>query len=284
MAYNILTVDDSDVIRAMIARTLRLTSLPIGEIFEASNGREALDVLDDEWVDLVLADINMPVMDGAEMLNQMRLKPETAGVPVIVVSTEGATERVKELTERGLAAWIRKPFTPEEIRDVIVDATSRFPDATAHLHHIDAVFCPLLETFAFACPETTERADAPDPGHDLFCASISFSGAANGTLTVAAPAELCTELAANILGIETDDPTARIKGADTLGEITNIASGHIATNIEPNIQTDLFPPVVVQMDREDWARMSNTEATRAYVIDGFPVLVRLGLRATTVAV
>ncbi len=127
MAYNILVVDDSDVIRAMIARTLRLAAVPVAHLFEASNGREALDIMHESWIDVVLADINMPVMNGAEMIDRMREHPATADIPVIVVSSEGATSRMEELARCGITAWVRKPFTPEEIRDVINELTQRWP-------------------------------------------------------------------------------------------------------------------------------------------------------------
>ena len=74
MPLDVLVVDDSDVIRAMIMKTLRLAQVPVRTAFEAANGREALDLLEDNWVDLVLADINMPVMDGVEMVEQMRAR------------------------------------------------------------------------------------------------------------------------------------------------------------------------------------------------------------------
>lgn len=278
MAFNVLVVDDSDVIRSMIARTLRLAQVPVGELYEASNGREALAVLGDAWVDLVLADINMPVMDGAEMLEQMKLKPETAGVPVIVVSTEGATERVNELMASGVSAWIRKPFTPEEIRDVIHDITGTWPPLVEQHAHVDAVFGPVLETFAYVFPEPISPDGAPEATGELMCATITFTGAASGTMSLCAPADLCSELAGNILGLEASDPDAVTKGPDTLGEIANIAAGHLATRLEPDRQTDLQPPVVSRLERADWEARLAHGAARVYMVEERPLIVTLGLR------
>ncbi len=68
MALNVLVLDDSAVMRAIIIKTLKLTGLPLGGIHEAANGKEGLEVLDANWVDLALVDINMPVMTGEEFI------------------------------------------------------------------------------------------------------------------------------------------------------------------------------------------------------------------------
>lgn len=122
MFFNVLVVDDSAVMRAMIVRTLRLSGVPLGEVHEAGNGREALDVLGASWVDLMLLDINMPVMDGEEVLDRLRADPETADLKIVVVSTEGSEARLKRLAEKGVA-FVHKPFTPEMLRATILRIT-----------------------------------------------------------------------------------------------------------------------------------------------------------------
>ncbi|MCE5271380.1 response regulator [bacterium] len=119
MAYNILIVDDSETIRAVIAKTLRIAEIPVGELWHAGNGQEALDILRREWVDLVFADINMPVMNGIEMIEQMAKEGLIASVPVVIVSTEGSRTRIEELTAKGVRAYLRKPFTPEALRGMV---------------------------------------------------------------------------------------------------------------------------------------------------------------------
>ena len=81
MSLNVLIVDDSAVMRAMIIKTLQVCGLQLGEVHQAGNGREGLDALNDHWVDLVFADINMPEMNGEEMIDRMRANPDTADVP-----------------------------------------------------------------------------------------------------------------------------------------------------------------------------------------------------------
>lgn len=119
MAYNILIVDDSETVRAVIKKTLAIAEVPTGEIYQAGNGQEGLDVLRAEWVDLVFSDINMPVMSGIEMVKQMQADEMLKTVPVVVISTEGSKTRIEDLIHLGVKAYIRKPFTPENLRDVV---------------------------------------------------------------------------------------------------------------------------------------------------------------------
>ena len=122
MSLNVLVVDDSSVMRTMIIRTLRLCGLALGEIHQAANGQEGLQVLEGNRIDLALVDINMPIMNGAEMLNLMRQNPQTAALPVIIVSTEGSEARIEFFRGQG-AEFVHKPFTPEALRETIVGFT-----------------------------------------------------------------------------------------------------------------------------------------------------------------
>ena len=122
MSFNILVVDDSAVMRAMIIRILRLTGLSLGEVYEAPNGREGLKVLDEKWVDLALVDINMPVMNGEEMIDSVRNSQTTADLPIIVVSTESNVERVESIRRKNVE-FVHKPFTPEVLRKTVLQLT-----------------------------------------------------------------------------------------------------------------------------------------------------------------
>lgn len=119
MALNVLIVDDSEIVRKVIIKTLGLAGVPLNEVYEAANGQEALDVLGAHWVDLVFSDLSMPVMGGVEMLERMNRDDILKTTPVIVVSTEGSTTRIDDLKSKGVRAYIRKPFTPEQIREVV---------------------------------------------------------------------------------------------------------------------------------------------------------------------
>lgn len=122
MALNVLVVDDSAVMRSMIIRVLRLSGVALGEIHQASNGAEGLSVLDRNWVDLALVDINMPVMNGEEMIDRVRANPEMASLPIVVVSTESSECRINLLHRKG-TQFVHKPFTAEDLRSKIEQLT-----------------------------------------------------------------------------------------------------------------------------------------------------------------
>lgn len=119
MAYSILLVDDSSIIRKVLTKTIGLSGLPVNGILEATNGREALDTLEQNWVDIVFLDLNMPVMNGLEFLKALRAHPKLAETPVIVVSTEGSEVRQQEILDLNAKAFLRKPVSPEKIADTV---------------------------------------------------------------------------------------------------------------------------------------------------------------------
>lgn len=119
MALNVLVVDDSATMRKIIIKTLGMSGLPLGDVHEAGNGLEGLEILRDNWIDLALVDINMPVMTGEEMIGKIRQDPETADLPVIVVSTESSTARIEMLSDNGVG-FVHKPFTPERLRETVL--------------------------------------------------------------------------------------------------------------------------------------------------------------------
>ncbi len=119
MAFNILIVDDSKTIRSILTKTLKMTKLEINQIFEAGNGKEALECLQGNWIDLVLTDLNMPVMTGIELINSMAQDGLLKDLPVIVISTDGSATRIGELKDKGVREYIRKPFTPETVEEII---------------------------------------------------------------------------------------------------------------------------------------------------------------------
>ena len=119
MAINILVVDDSAVMRSMIKKTINHSGVEVGTIYEAANGQEGLAILDENWLDLLFIDVNMPVMDGMEMLDKLRRNPETRDVPVLIVSTESNNERIKIIGQHN-AGFVHKPFTPEVLREQIL--------------------------------------------------------------------------------------------------------------------------------------------------------------------
>ena len=115
----ILIVDDSSVMRKIVERSLRQAGLEIVQVLEASNGAEALVVAQNNALDLILSDINMPVMDGLEFVRRLRNVENAKNVPVIMITTEAGESAVVQALSNGARGYIRKPFTPEQIKERI---------------------------------------------------------------------------------------------------------------------------------------------------------------------
>jgi two-component system chemotaxis response regulator CheY len=126
MALSILLVDDSATVRGVIARAIRMTKIPIAEdIQEAANGAQALDILRNHWVDLIITDIHMPEMGGLEMIDRLRQDPVLSAIPVVIISTDGGMDRMTEARDKGVLGYLRKPFTPEQLKDLLVKALGK---------------------------------------------------------------------------------------------------------------------------------------------------------------
>jgi two-component system, chemotaxis family, chemotaxis protein CheY len=120
-----LIVDDSSVMRKIVERSLRQAGINLTEVFEAGNGAEALSVLQENRVDLILCDINMPVMDGLEFVKQLSGVENAKDVPVIMITTEGSESHVVQALSCGARGYIRKPFTADQVKEHVVPVLAR---------------------------------------------------------------------------------------------------------------------------------------------------------------
>jgi two-component system, chemotaxis family, chemotaxis protein CheY len=114
-----LIVDDSSVMRKIVERSLRQAGLDLS-VVEAGNGAEALGLLDANPVDLILSDINMPVMDGLELVRRLQGIEKLRGVPVVMITTEGSESNVVQALSLGAKGYIRKPFTPDQVKEHVL--------------------------------------------------------------------------------------------------------------------------------------------------------------------
>ena len=115
-----LIVDDSSVMRKIVERALRQAGLDSLVVHEAGSGTEGLEVLRGKQVDLILSDINMPLMDGLEFLRQIRAQNLAPGVPVVMITTESSEEHVKQAILAGAQGYIRKPFTADQVKERVL--------------------------------------------------------------------------------------------------------------------------------------------------------------------
>lgn len=119
MSFNVMIVDDSNAMRTVIKKIITISGFQMDQCLEAANGKEAMDVLSQRWVDVIISDINMPVLNGLEMLDQLQKSDTLKEIPVIMVTTEGSTDRMQEAYNRGAKGFIKKPFLPDDIRKIL---------------------------------------------------------------------------------------------------------------------------------------------------------------------
>ena len=119
-AIRALIIDDSSVMRKIVERSLRQAGIGLSKVFEAGNGAEALTILAEDSVELILCDINMPIMDGLEFLKALPSVENAKNVPVVMITTEGSEAHVVQAISLGARGYIRKPFTPDQVKEHVI--------------------------------------------------------------------------------------------------------------------------------------------------------------------
>ena len=125
MLWNFLIVDDSKTLRVLVRRVLTLSSLAIGQIYEAGNGKEAIEILHREHIDMVLADLNMPGMTGRELVEYVRGVAALASTRILIMTTERSQPKLLALQALGINGYLTKPFGPEQLRDMVLELANK---------------------------------------------------------------------------------------------------------------------------------------------------------------
>jgi two-component system chemotaxis response regulator CheY len=131
MPLNVLIVDDSPVMRTFVKRIVQRSGIEVDRYLEAGNGAEALEIASVEPVQAIFTDVNMPVMDGEELVRRLRADPDFAGTPVIVISTDATVARIENMMALGASGYVQKPFGPEQLRDEVDRIFGGEPDSPA---------------------------------------------------------------------------------------------------------------------------------------------------------
>ena len=121
MTFSILIVDDSMPMRSVIKKMFKAAGYGASDFLEAANGKEALEQLEKNWMDIVITDFTMPEMNGLELIHAMKKNDIYKEIPVVVITTEGSRQIINQFMESGAAGYIKKPFTPEQVRDLLTD-------------------------------------------------------------------------------------------------------------------------------------------------------------------
>jgi len=271
MAWNILIVDDSSLTRKRIKRIIEMANLDVGQFLDAENGAEALRILEHSNIDLVLSDLNMPEMSGAEMVHRMKAAQTTNSIPVVVISTESKTARIKELLAEGVKDYLHKPFTPEEFKEVMENLWSKTVTEPTHL--LTQALTQGLETMAFATAIPVDE-DMLIPQKTIMT-KIRFTGTKEGEIQILAGLDFCKILAENIAAIDKADSQSAI---DALKELANVTCGLFLPMVASST-ADMFDITVPQAESCDnssqWNNFTAEKNSTVLNIEGYAIATKL---------
>lgn len=271
MAFNVLIVDDSKTTRTIIAKALRHAEVELGEVHSAADGMEALDLLKDHWVDIIFADLNMPRLSGVEMVERMAENDILSSVPVVIVSTEGRRDRIDALLARGVAAYLRKPFAPEQVAAIANELLGApAPDAT--LDDLQEAFYGAVEGFAMLVAQPL--AEAPPGPEDAMCAGMRIVGAKmEGEILLATSAAGGVAIAECALGGRGED-----SAQDAFRELLNVTAGHLVDKLPGGPFSLDLPASDPCSGTPAWSRVLECTRWLAFDVEGEPLVLGVTLR------
>jgi CheY-like chemotaxis protein len=282
-AMTILIVDDSATTRAMIKRVIGMTSLNVGPLLEAAHGKAALEILNSTPVHLVLADLNMPVMEGMEMISIMRRTESLRAIPIIVISAQPDPLQIEQLKREGVISFLAKPFTAEGMSSVIgplldckppVAPPPARPAESFNLTLAEALV-EALQTMAFISPELPDKNAPPMPATDLRVVHVGFHGdGVEGSLAIAASAKFVEHMADNCGAAD-----AAGDADDALKELANVTCGLLLRKRLGGADGfKMAPPVMGRP--EEMERWGAGEDSLAVSADGFLVTAHVTAQAS----
>ena len=115
----IIVADDSALARMFLIKYINVAGINDAQFLEAENGLEVLDIMKDTLPDLLISDLNMPEMDGVELVRRINASPKLSGTPIIIVTSAGNAAQREELMSLGVKAILTKPINPPEIVSAI---------------------------------------------------------------------------------------------------------------------------------------------------------------------
>lgn len=234
MHADILIVDDSAILRKVMRKAVGQLGVLDERIFEARDGREALDVMRARKIDLVLLDMHMPVMDGHAFAVAKDADAALRDVPFVVVSTEANAQRQMEMVELGALGVLRKPFEPEELHRMVADyLPEEIGDDPAlpslDTAELDLLIANALERMAFVLTEHGDEVEV-----DAFDqhARVTYSSEhEEAEVYLSASEGFLREFAASLLGLEPEDPRLAPNLTAGLTELANILAGEIVVSL-----------------------------------------------------
>jgi two-component system chemotaxis response regulator CheY len=251
MELKVMVVEDSSTMRKMLRKIILMSGVPVKEFYEAGNGEDGLKLIHQKRPDLVMVDLNMPGINGLEMIRQLRASPEFANLPIIVISTDSSQARMRQIRGQGIH-FIHKPFKSAQIQE-IMQAYEKFSSPRITEQLLDQVAHIIFKRLAFLTLQPQEPDGQVLPGSRIR-AMMRFVGPFRGTLIMDASEKLLPILHNNMLGLDRDYPNTEQERLDALGEMANVLCGNLLELLAgpsmvfdlgaPNIEVDASPQIV----------------------------------------
>lgn len=264
MGWRVLIVDDSPVSRRYIQRILNVSGFSIDEFLEAENGVAAIEALKTNAVDLVVTDVNMPEMNGDELVRW--IDREHRSLPVVIVSTDSSLARVQRLTRVGPRGYVSKPFSPETLRAEI--------DRVLAAREVVDPFAELLATSAEKALETmffTSLIQPPDCVStippDCIWVRVPFACELPGCLQLGVEPRAARAFAANFMGIDFDEPSEE-QVEQTVCELANVICGSLLSKLESQHGFQILPPELIRENPGPALESAANDVLRFHCEDG----------------
>ncbi len=285
MPMRILVVDDSRATRRFLGRVLELSGLPVGQILQAADGLEALTMLRSNAVDLILADINMPNMNGEQFLVLVQSNPETSLIPVIIVSSDSTDSRKERMLSLGARGYVPKPVTPEMFRNEFerVFSGSRSPAAVSGpVQSASAASEPLLtrvtaqalENMCFLSLDGVVSGEMSG-AEDSVSAQVQFSGDVSGWLGITITYEAAIAMTASFFGADESENLPPDQIESFTAELANVICGALLASYRPDGRFELSPPEIVHEIVGTAGRQTHSIMT--WLVEGGAIRVGLSI-------
>ena len=243
MGYRVLIVDDSQAMRSFVRRIIDLSGFELSACYEASHGGEALEVLRRQWVDAILTDINMPVVDGEELLRRLSADDLLKTIPVVVISTDATRHRISQMLSLGARGYVTKPFRPEDLRAEL-ERILGCPAMDQELQQqLSSSVQEVLEKMFFVSPPETPGA-CSGPEDKSLTARVSFEGDSRGELLMSVSCPAARSIAADFLAVEPRELQDEQVSA-VVCELANMICGSVLSRLESAATFHLAPPQIV---------------------------------------
>jgi len=275
MGLDVLVVDDSMTARCVLKKAMELAEVPVNDVLEAANGREALDLLEKKRVDLIVTDLNMPEMDGIALVDGLAERGIIDTVPVVIMSTDSSEDRVTQLRSKGTRGYLRKPFTPNMVRQVlehVLGAGYCRPRHEVLVQDVSSVMKSLARFFS----EPADRIGFPAPNEGIWLATVPFSGPLNGELRVAMDKALGGEIVDAIFVGQAEPYQKADMAEDAVKEMANILCGHVLSSLAGlKPASTPSPPQLETVDQTHWQDLLSDPQTVPFWVDELAMLVQL---------